>query len=93
MNQSLLPNYQWPHVVTDVYITIKNYRLRGHMGTKSKEENDLELFQPVRHSQFVSIDIHEPLRRTKTEDQIMAIISDKYIRLKGAISTVKIVSK
>lgn len=68
MRDSLRQKYHLMNMVSEVYRVVKSCIGCTHMGTVFDHQRKLELFQPARPLEFVSIDILGPLTRIKAEN-------------------------
>lgn len=89
---SLRRDYNYPHIVKDVHKTALNSSQWPRMGTKLKHQGQLKLLPPVGSLKFLAIDLLWPLPRSKTGNQLVVIMTDRYSKLLRAILTTKITS-
>lgn len=92
MYDSLRWDRYWPHMVTSFYKTVKNYCQWARMGTKSKHQRQIELFSPAVSLLYIAIYILVQIKRTKKWNLFVVILTNRYSKLKTAISTAEITS-
>lgn len=63
-------------MATNVYSTVKNCIQCPEMGTKFRNERQLERFPSAGPLGFVAIDIPDPLPKIKIENQFVVIKTD-----------------
>lgn len=87
MYDFLRREFSWPYMSTNVYHTVRYCQHCPGMGTIFKHESRLQLFSRNVPLEFISVDILDALLRTKSENQYVLIITDRYGKLLYAVWT------
>lgn len=87
MYDSVRREFDWPHMVSSVYIVVNNCTEFPRMGTKFSHHRKLELFPPDGPLELVAIDILGPLPGIKADRHFIFIVTDRYTKIARAIPT------
>lgn len=89
---TLKRQYFWPIISGDVYSKVRHYQIFPQMRTKFKRHRQLQLFSRSDRLELIANDFHGLLPRTRSDSQLVIIITDRYSKMTHAILTTKILS-
>lgn len=90
MSDSFRWKFYWPHVVSDVFIVLKNNSKCFWMGSNSNRRIRLVLFPPAGSLKFVAKDNWGPLSKIRAGNQFFVIMIKRYTKLTKVLPTNKV---
>lgn len=84
--------YDWPHMASNVYITIAKCECCVRNGSQYRHKRPLQFFPAPEPFDFIAMDILGLLPKTNQGDQFVCVMTDRYLKVARAIAMFKILS-
>lgn len=85
INDSMRRELYWPQKEKDMYNTVINSSVCARNSSRQRLKTKLQHFRESGTLEFVVVDILWPLPRTTTGNQYFILITDRFLKLTGAI--------